>query len=125
MTLRKLTNAAPRQEALIHIYKSGKAVFNAAAARLMHMNPMTHVDVRYDADTFTAREIKRLYVGVTSGAAYTLKQRGNTYSICSNTLCRMMADALEGYGTYRICPEDYVLDSAEVKFYNIFFKKYD
>lgn len=125
MTLRKLNNSAPIQEALIRIYKSGKAVLNANAARLLELTPEVLVDVRYDEEAHTARKVKRLYIGTAKTNAHAVRKRGFTYSICSSALCHDIADALEGYGTYRICPEDYATDTSGIKFYNIFFKKYD
>jgi hypothetical protein len=54
-----------------------------------------------------------------------VKPRCDSYYFCSATTAKDVADALEGYGSYRICPEDFTRDTDGIKYYNIFFKKYD
>ena len=124
MTLQRLNRTAPAHEALVRVYKSGKIVFNANAARLLELSPSAHVSICYDKEAFDARGIKTLYVG-NARSGYLVKPRRGTFFVCSTSLCKDVADALQGYGTYRICPEDYSRDAEGKKFYNIFFRKYD
>lgn len=124
MTLQRLNKTAPSTESLIRIYK-GKVVLNGPASRLLGLSPDTLVSVCYDLGQYSARGVKRLYIGVAKANAYKLNRRVDTYAIHSSSLSRSLADTLEGYGTYRICPEDYTRDAEGNKYYNIFFKKYD
>jgi hypothetical protein len=123
MALQILSRTPSSHEALVRIYE-GKMVFTAPAARLLELQPNSLVSVKYDTEAFSARGVKRLYVG-TARVGHIVKPRRNTYFICSADLCRDVADALEGYGTYRICPEDFSRDADGTKYYNIFFRKYD
>jgi ferredoxin-NADP reductase len=124
MTLQRLNRTAPSHEALVRVYKSGKIVFNASAARLLELAPQALISVCFDKEAFDARGVKRLYVG-TARTGYRVKPRRETYYVCSTSLCKDVADALEGYGTYRLCQEDFSRDADGTKYYNIFFKKYD
>lgn len=124
MTLQRINRKAPAHETLIRVYKSGKIVFNANASRLLELHPNALIAVCFDREAFDARGVKRLYVG-TSRTGHMVKQRSDTYFVCSTSLCKDVAEALEGYGTYRVCPEDYSRDQDGTKYYNIFFKKYD
>ena len=124
MTLQRINRTAPSSEALVRVYKGGKMVFNANASRLLELSPQAHIAICYDLESYSARGVKRLYIG-TARNGHLVKPRRDTYFVCSTTLCRDVADALEGYGTYRICPEDFSRDADGIKYYNIFFKKYD
>lgn len=123
MTLKSINRVAPSHEALLRIYK-GKMVFNASASRLLELTSESLVSVCFDKDAYDARGVKRLYVG-TARSGHKVTKRSDTFFLCSASLSKDVADALEGYGTYRICPEDYSRDADGVKYYNIFFKKYD
>lgn len=124
MTLQRLTKTAPSSEALIRVYQ-GKAVLNKKAATLLDLHKDDLVLVCYDQEAYAAREVKRLYIGKTPSNGYKVKQRNDTFFVCSAVLCRSIASCLDGYGTYRICPEDFTRNIHENKYYNIFFKKYD
>lgn len=123
MTLQRINRAAPAHESLVHVY-NGKIVFNANASRLLELHPNASVAICYDKEAYSARGVKRLYVG-TARNGYKVKPRCETFFISSAPLSRDMAEALEGFGTYRICPEDFSRDTDGTKYYNIFFKKYD
>lgn len=123
MTLTSIIRKAPSTEALVRVYKT-QMVLNAPTARLLNLHPGEQVAVCVDKDA-QASGRTRLYIGKAESNAYRVKPRKSTYRICSSALCRSVADALEGYGTYRICPEDYETDARGVRFYNIFFRKYD
>ena len=124
MTLQSINRTAPSHEALLRVYKGGKMVFNAPAARLLELAPSVSISICFDKESFDARGVKRLYVG-TSKMGHKVRPRRDTFYVCSASLCNDVADALEGYGTYRICPEDFSRDTDGTKYYNIFFKKYD
>lgn len=124
MTLQKLNRKAPSTESLLRVYNGGKLVFNAAAARLLELAPSSLISICFDKEAFDSRGVKRLYVG-TARSGYQVKPRRDTFYVCSASLCKDVAEALEGYGTYRICSEDFSRDADGTKYYNIFFKKYD
>lgn len=124
MALQRLNRKAPSTEALLRVYNGGKMVFNATASRLLELAPGVSVAICYDTDMLSARGVKRLYVG-TSRSGYQVKPRRDTFYVCSASLCKDVAESLEGYGTYRICPEDFSRDFDGTKYYNIFFRKYD
>lgn len=123
MTLKTINRAAPSHEALLRVYQ-GKMVFNASASRLLDLNPNDLVSVCYDKDAMDARGVKRLYVGK-ARSGHMVRPRRDTFFVCSASLCKDVAESLEGYGTYRICPEDHTKDADGIMYYNIFFKKYD
>lgn len=123
MTLKTINRVAPSHEALLRVYQ-GKMVFNANASRLLELSPNDLVSVCFDKDAFDARGVKRLYVGK-ARQGHMVKPRRDTFYVCSASLSKDVAESLEGYGTYRICPEDYTRDADGIKFFNIFFKKYD
>ena len=106
------------------MYENGKIVFNVHASRLLELYPDALISVCFDKESYDARGVKRLYVGL-SRSGYMVKPRSKAFYVCSRSLCEDVADALEGYGTYRICPEDFSRDADGNKYYNIFFRKYD
>lgn len=124
MTLQRLNKTAPSHEALVRIYNSGKMVFNANASRLLELSPNDLISICFDKEAYDARGVKRLYVGK-ARAGHMVKPRKDTFFVCSSSLCKDVAGALEGFGTYRLCPEDFSRDADGIKYYNIFFKKYD
>lgn len=124
MTLQRICKVAPNNEALLRVYKN-KVVLNSSSARLLGLTPETLLAICYDNEQLVARGVKRLYIGKAKDNAYSLTKRGETYIINSTSLCRSIADALQGYGTYRVCPEDSTMGSDGNKYYNIFFRKYE
>lgn len=124
MTLQRLTHTAPANEAVVRVY-AGKVTLNACASRLLGLSPGDLVTIAYDKDHYQASGDKRLYIGKVKRNAHKVIKRAESYYICSTSLSRSMADALQGFGAYRICPEDYSIGMDGEKFYNIFFKKYD
>lgn len=114
-----LLNDAPRTEPLLRIYENYMA-FNTYAAKLLGLAE--------GAKIFFGREDRTadyLYVGKANmKQSYAVQKRGNTYVLYNAPLTRKVASWLEGVGSYRICPEDKISDSAGNSFYNIFKKKY-
>lgn len=123
MTLVQLTRQAPRSEALIRVYKNQVAI-NAAAARLLDLHNKDMVNVLVDKDAQASGRGNRLYIGKAKSNAYQVLRRRSSFRICCTALARSIAEALEGTGTYRICPEDSETDFNGEVYYNIFFKKY-
>ena len=123
MTLVQLTKQAPRSEALIRVYKN-QISLNAAAARLLNLSKGDMINVLVDAEAKAAGRGDRLYIGKAKGNAYAVASRGHSFRVCSAVLSRSIANALDGCGTYRICPEDSATNALGHIYYNIFFKKY-
>ena len=123
MTLVQLNRQAPRSEALIRVYNNN-IVINAAAARLLDLQHGDMVNVLKDKDAESAGRGIRLYIGKAQRNAYRVKERRSTFRVFCTSMARSIAEALEGYGTYRVCPEDSATDAMGQKYYNIFFRKY-
>jgi hypothetical protein len=123
MTLVQLSRQAPRSEALVRVYKN-QVVINAAAAALLCLQNNDLVSVVIDKDAQAAGRGNRLYIGKVKRNAYAVSKRRKSFRICCTPLAKSMAEALEGYGTYRICPEDSETDAMGQRYYNIFFRKY-
>jgi len=115
--LRNLLDTAPRTEPLIRIYP-GYITFNAPAAKLLGFRKGDAVAIMQDD--------RDGYVYVANSNAkqsYTLTLRKNTFKVSNAPLCRKLADSLDGFGTYKICPEEKQV-YMERTFYNIFKKRY-
>lgn len=121
--LHDITNAAPSCEALVRVYKSGKLTLNAAAKRLLDLQDDSKVVFRIGDEG--PKETRKVYVGKRSYSAFSLVKVGNTYRIHSTHLCRSLADALQGYGTYRIEAENCERDFSNNVYYQLFFKRYE
>ena len=116
--LKNLQNEAPRSETLMRVYDKF-IVFNAAASRLLGLTEGSYVTIMQDDRD------NDLYVANAAGMrqSHAVRGRSNTYILRSASFCRKVAAALEGAGTYRICPEA-VKEEYGRKFFNIFKKKY-
>lgn len=115
-----LTHAAPPTEALMHIYRDGKIVFNASSSRLLGLKSDSKVVFKVDSKGTP----QRVYVGTRDYSAYGVKPIGNRYRVTSKRLAEDLAKALEGYGTYRIEAENKVCGYDNKTYYSIFFKRY-
>lgn len=116
--LKNLQHEAPRSESLMRVYDKF-IVFNAAAARLLGLTEGSYVTIMQDDRD------NDLYVANAPGMrqSHAVRKRNNTFKLNSASFCRDVASALEGPGTYRICPET-TKDEYGRKFFNIFKKKY-
>lgn len=119
---RKPTN----NDAIIRIYKS-ECHLNARAAALLQLNTERR-SVRFTYDFDSHREgCTRLFVCGCENEdtrSYACRQHGKSFRISSTDLCTNLAGHLQGYGTYRICPEVKATFEGKI-YYEIFFKKYD
>lgn len=104
----------------MRVYKS-KIVFNAPAVRLLGLDDGSRV-------AFKVGEVlgqQRLYIGRKEYNAYCINRMGCRYRIHSTSLCKHIADMLQGYGSYRIEAENSILDYNGNIMYSVFFRKYD
>lgn len=120
--LTDITRTAPSGEALLRLYE-GQLTLNAAAKRLLGLEDDSQVAFR-SGDRIWPDGRKRLYIAKKAYAAYSLVKVGKAYRIRSSSLCRKLAEMLQGYGTYRIEGENPVTDFNGDICYSIFFRKY-
>ena len=116
-----LPKTAPRSQALIRVYDS-HCRLNAAAARILDLKDGDSVDIFYDKQQLDAGRT-RIYIGKSvSGVATGID--GRCRIINSRPLSQRLIKIFGRQGSYRICPEDFVVFN-DSKFFNIFFKPYD
>jgi len=102
-----------------------RCVLNAAALRLLDLDGQAfRVFIRIDKQqAFSGRQ--RLYIARSDKViGYVVRRRSNRGLINSASLCRLLAEKLNGYGAYRICEEVSVQEDG-MTFYEIFFRRYD
>lgn len=121
--LTDITRVAPSGEALIRVYE-GQLTLNAAAKKLLKLEDDSKVAFRA-GEVYGPDGKKRLFIAKKAYAAYSLAKVGNAYRIRSASLCRKLADMLQGYGTYRIEGENPVKDLNGDVCYTIFFRRYE
>lgn len=117
--LTNLLNCAPRTEPLLRVYDTYMS-FNVHAAQLLGLEEGDKVYIGRDD-----RVSGNLYVGKARfKQSYAVVRRGKSFLLYNRPLTRVVAEQLEGKGTYRICPEDKQSDGLGNMFYNIFKRKY-
>lgn len=116
----------PRTEATIKIYES-ELVFSETAVKLLGLrddSPLVIFMIDRDAELANR---KRIYVAAATGhwpVRYPSSQKGFRRVVRCRELCRKLALELDGFGTYRVCDDDTYADNG-IKWYNIFFRRYD
>lgn len=116
-----ITKTPPSGEALIRVYK-GQLSLNLAAKKLLDLQDDSKVAFRSGEPG--PQGTRRLYVAKKQYSAYRLLKVGRSYRISSTSLCKSIADMLQGYGTYRIESENPVRDYNGDICYSVFFRKY-
>lgn len=115
----RANNSSP----LVHLYKSC-VVFNHRALTLLGLTQESE-------ETFVSiKHLKthkdRVYVSAGRQGDYIVKRRCKRAVIYSTSLARTLSECLQGYGTYRICPDDVVYDDRDntrTPHYAIFFRR--
>jgi hypothetical protein len=120
--LTDITRTPPSGEALIRVYK-GQLILNAAAKKLLALKDDSKVAFRSGDNG--PNGTKRLYIAKKAYSAYSLVRNGRAYRIRSTSLCKAIADMLQGYGTYRIEGETPIRDFNGDICYSIFFRRYE
>lgn len=117
--LKEILNTPPRTVPTMRIYPNFLS-FNAPAAALLQLEEDGSVAIMQDDRDGL------IYVAncSTMKQSYPLQKRGNTYRVSNAPLCRVLADKMDGFGTYLIT-QDLSMQFMEKKFYNIFKKKYE
>lgn len=119
LILKDFPMCGPRSEALIKLYRSGKIVLNAATAKLLRLDDSSRITFRTDSES------RNVYVGKREYKSSALRPYGREYVLNFSSLCRDLADKLEGYGTYRVEAESKEIDQAGNTYYRIFNKKFE
>ena len=116
----KLYSADPT----IRIYPA-RFILNAAALRLLGIDEQAfRVFVRIDQQQAISGR-QRLYIARSDKPiGYAVRRRDNRGLVSSVSLCRQLAEKLNGYGAYRICEEVSIQEDG-LTWYEIFFRKYD
>ena len=120
--LTNITRTPPSGEALIRVYK-GQLILNAAAKKLLALKDDSKV--AFCSGDNGPNGAKRLYIAKKAYSAYSLVRNGRAYRIRSTSLCKAIADMLQGYGTYRIEGETPIRDFNGDICYSIFFRRYE
>ncbi len=111
--MRDLTTIPPASETLLRVYAAGQITFSRSASSVMGIGPGTKV-------AFTTSN-NRVYVTKRESLAYNVVKTGGSYRIRSKSLSKSLAETLNGYGVYRIEPENAERDSKGNVYYPIFF----
>lgn len=111
--MRDLTTIPPSSETLLRVYAAGQITFSRSASSVIGLDPQTKV-------AFTTINNK-VYVTKRESLAYSVVKTGGSYRIRSKALSKSLAETLNGYGTYRIEPENAEKDSRGNVYYPIFF----
>ena len=126
MNLRPIMRYLDPSEPAMRIYPNYISL-NASAVRLLGMEEGQYLQVRFDEEE-KMRGRTRLYIGKTDNGAMAFRlsrRKGRKGLDCSSrVLAHYLSETLEGFGLYRICPEE----DAETdggRWFGIFFKRYD
>lgn len=110
------------REALLFL-RHDRIVLNAAACSLLGIAQGTAgVRIVRNLDARSESEGKRIYVG-TGDDGYRFRRYRRSVLINSRPLCAHLASRLDGFGTYRICPDIFIEDGGG-RYYEIFFRRY-
>ncbi len=110
-------------EALLFLY-ADKVVLNAAACALVGLaDGNGRIRFVRNLDARSEREKTRIYVGAGEDG-YRCRRYRRSVQINSRHLCALLASRLDGFGTYRVCPESFVDDVGGDRFYEVFFRRY-
>ena len=98
---------------------------NAAALRLLGINEQAfRIFIRIDRqEAISGRQ--RLYIARSNKpTGYAVRARNKRGLVNSVTLCKLLAEKLNGCGAYRICEEVSIQEDG-MTWYEIFFRRYD
>lgn len=118
--LNDITTAAPNGGAFVKVYRD-RLLLNAGAVSLLCIDDADFVAIKTTDEGPTG---KRIWIGK-SGVGYALHRVGRRFRLNSTLLCAKMSELLQGYGTYRIEPDNSVRDYSGNIYYSIFFRRYD
>lgn len=100
---------------------------NSAAAGLLGVQADGYVQFRFDKVSSMGGRV-RLFIGRADNGSMAFRmtgRKGRTALYCySRVLAHYLSESLEGFGHYRICPEDKA-EGVEGDWFGIFHKRYD
>ena len=122
MELVNLLQDLPTDQPRLRVYKS-YVVLNSITTNLLGLQEGDYV--KFTRPRITGSR-PTVYVGKAANinGAFVTHKRHDCVRVNSGKLARLLQEALDGTGCYRVCPEDSVTDNGET-FYNVFFRKYD
>lgn len=109
-------------DALLYVYEN-TCVLNSRLVKLLDIQENDMVKFTYDYDEMTRGRIRTYITKVETGRGYRVHRKVRSFRVYSTSLCSSLASYLDGYGTYRVCPEIVKEESGRI-YYEIFFKKY-
>ncbi len=117
--IRDISKTPPSSETLIRVYRAGQVSFSRAAAKLLCLEDGAKVAFVFGKVT---SDLVMPYVTRRDSLAYKVTRNGGQFRIRSKALCESLARELDGYGTYRIEPENIEKDMNGNVYYPIFFR---
>lgn len=115
--LKPLLKSAPRTTPLIRVYMN-YICFNEPAAKLLGLKEGDSVSIMEDD-----RDGYIYVANAVTKQSYVLTRRNNTFKVSNRRLCRKLAEALDGFGSYKIISSE-SLEFMDKIYYNIFKCKY-
>lgn len=123
--IRDLISKATCNDTIIRVYKN-ECRLNESASKLLGLTDDMCVKFVFDDDK-RAHGGERVFVRACDSntpKSFFVTRRCNEYRIYSSTLSRTLSEYLDGYGTYRICPEE-TADINGSTYYEIFRKRFE
>ena len=115
--IKDISNTPPSSETLIRIFAAGQLSISKAAADILKLR--SDDKIAFVSAKSTSYGVPMVYIVKRESLAYKVIRRGGHYRIHSQSLCDSLAKALNGYGTYRIEPENMETDSLGNRYYPI------
>lgn len=118
--IKDISNTPPSSETMVRIYAAGQLAFSKSAADILRLKDGDKVAfVKAKSSSYG---VPMVYIVKRESLAYKIIRCGGHFRIRSQSLCNSLAQALNGYGTYRIEPENVETDEKGNHYYPIFFR---
>lgn len=117
--LTNLVNTLPPTEACLHVYKE-TVTLNRAAVELLNLHEGDKVNFKKNSSGCIT-----VWIGKVTANGYGVRMRRKCARINSSKLCKALASALQGPGTYRIEGENTISEFSGQKYYSIFFRRFE
>lgn len=125
MELVNLLNTIPEREPIIRVYDT-YAVLNAAAVALLGLEDGDYVRFSQSrTERINGKPFLYVKKATTAFGSTSVHKRCQVMRIEKRQLARLLSEALDGPGMYRVCPDDTIRDDEGQICYNIFFRNYD
>ena len=114
-----LVNILPPTEACLHVYKE-TVTLNRVAVNLLDLQEGDKINFKKSQSGCIT-----VWIGKVKNNGYSVKMRRKCAKINSIKLCKALASALQGPGTYRIEEENTISDFSGQIYYSIFFRRFE